>query len=138
MNQPYTPSQELNWLLDDLAKRVSEVRHAIVLSGDGLVVAASSGLDREERERFAAIASGLHSLAKGSGRSFDAGGVVSTMVELEGGFLFVVAAGERSCLAVFGGADADLGLVAYEMARLVKQVSEHLAVTSRSETFATD
>ncbi|HEX6197995.1 MAG TPA: roadblock/LC7 domain-containing protein [Jiangellaceae bacterium] len=138
MNQSYTPNLEINWLLDDLANRLSEIRHAIVLSGDGLAVAASSGLDREERERFAAIASGLHSLAKGSGRSFEAGSVVSTLVELEGGFLFVVAAGERSCLAVFGEADADLGLVGYEMARLVKRVSEHLGVTTRPELSATD
>ncbi len=63
MNQSYTPNLEINWLLDDLANRLSEIRHAIVLSGDGLAVAASSGLDREERERFADIGCGLHSLA---------------------------------------------------------------------------
>lgn len=53
------------------------------------------------------------------------------MVELEGGFLFVVAAGDRSCLAVFSEGNADIGLVAYEMARLVKQVREHLHVSPR-------
>lgn len=133
MTQQYTPNREINWLLDDLAERLPEIRHAVVLSGDGLPVGASSGLDRDERERFAAIASGFHSLAKGAGQSFQAGQVVSTLVELEGGFLFVVAAGERSCLAVFSEADADLGLVGYEMARLVKQVSEHLGVPSRPD-----
>lgn len=131
MTEPIQPRGELNWLLDDLVTRVAEVQHAVVLSGDGLPVGGSSDLTREDRERFAAIASGFHSLAKGTGQNFRAGGVIQTMVELEGGFLFVVAAGNRSCLAVFGDANADIGLVAYEMARLVKQVREHLYVSTR-------
>ncbi|MFW6204279.1 MAG: roadblock/LC7 domain-containing protein [Actinomycetota bacterium] len=126
-------SNELNWLLDDLVARVDQIRHAVVLSGDGLAVGASAGLSREDRERFAALASGVHSLAKGIGMHLEAGGVVQTMVELEGGFVFVVAAGERSCLTVFTDADADVGLVAYEMARLVKQVREHMNVPSRPQ-----
>lgn len=124
---------ELNWLLDELVSQVPQVRHAVVLSGDGLPMGASAGLSRDEGERFAAIASGFHSLAKGVGRHFQAGHVVQTMVELEGGFLFVAAAGEGSCLSLFTDADADVGLVAYEMARLVRRVAEHLGVASRSD-----
>lgn len=131
MTEATQTSSELNWLLDDLVSRVAQIRHAVVLSGDGLPVGASSQLTRDDRERFAAIASGFHSLAKGTGQHFDAGGVVQTMVELEGGFLFVVSAGDRSCLSVFSEANADIGLIAYEMARLVKQVHEHLYVPSR-------
>lgn len=123
----------IDWLLDELAARVSEVRYVVMLSGDGLCVGASTGLGRDESERFCAIASGFHSLAKGAGRHFDAGGVVQTMVELEGGFLFVVAAGEGSCLAVFTDGHADIGLVAYEMALLVDRVREHLGVPTRSD-----
>jgi predicted regulator of Ras-like GTPase activity (Roadblock/LC7/MglB family) len=58
------------------------------------------------------------------------------MVELEGGFVFVVAAGDRSCLSVFCGANADIGVVAYEMARLVKQVREHLHVPHRPQSLS--
>lgn len=133
MTEPTQRSSEIGWLLDELVGRVSEIRHAVVLSGDGLPVGASHELERDARERFAAIASGFHSLAKGSGQNFEAGRVVQTMVELEQGFLFVVAAGDRSCLAVFAEANADIGLVAYEMARLVKQVHEHLVVPGRPE-----
>ncbi|TJZ58727.1 roadblock/LC7 domain-containing protein [Streptomyces piniterrae] len=125
-------SGELNWLLDDLVSRVLEIRYAVVLSGDGLAVGASTGLTRDDSERFAAIASGFHSLAKGAGRHFAAGQVIQTMVELEGGFLFVVAAGDGSCLSVFGDAEADIGLVAYEMARLVKRVGAHLGTPERA------
>ncbi|MGW2840136.1 roadblock/LC7 domain-containing protein [Streptomyces sp. NPDC001493] len=124
-------SGELDWLLDDLVKRVAEVRHAVVLSGDGLAVGASSVLSREDAEHLAAVASGFHSLAKGAGRHFGAGGVRQTMVEMDDGFLFVVAAGDGSCLAVLSDAVADIGLVAYEMARLVKRVGEHLGTPAR-------
>ncbi|WP_443068887.1 roadblock/LC7 domain-containing protein [Streptomyces sp. NBC_01361] len=123
----------VDWLLDDLVDRVAEVRYVVMLSTDGLCVGASHGLGRDESERFAAIASGFHSLAKGAGRHFDAGGVVQTMVELHGGFLFVVAAGDGSCIAVFTDGHADIGLVAYEMALLVERVREHLAVPARTD-----
>ncbi|MGW6910780.1 MULTISPECIES: roadblock/LC7 domain-containing protein [unclassified Streptomyces] len=125
-------SGELDWLLDDLVLRVGEVRHAVVLSNDGLAVGASTGLRREDAEHLAAVASGFHSLAKGAGRHFGAGGVRQTMVEMDDAFLFVAAAGDGSCLAVLTAVTADIGLVAYEMARLVKRVGEHLYTPTRA------
>ncbi|AGI86587.1 roadblock/LC7 domain-containing protein [Streptomyces sp. CHA1] len=121
----------LGWLLDDLTQRVSFVRHALVLSNDGLVTGASSGLAREDAEHLAAVSSGLHSLAKGSGQHFRAGGVRQTMIEFDDAVLFVTAAGDGSCLCVLSSADADLGLVAYEMTLLVNRVGEHLGVDVR-------
>ncbi|MEU3557368.1 roadblock/LC7 domain-containing protein [Streptomyces fragilis] len=119
-------SVELDWLLDDLALRTAEVRHAVVLSDDGLAVGASNSLGREDADHLAAVASGFNSLAKGAGRHFGVGGVRQTMVEMDDGLLFVAAAGAGSCLAVLTGARVDIGLIAYEMARLVKRVGEHL------------
>ncbi|MEU0225365.1 roadblock/LC7 domain-containing protein [Streptomyces sp. NPDC006284] len=125
-------TRERDWLLDDLVLRVGDVRHAVVLSNDGLAVGASTGLGREDAEHLAAVASGFHSLAKGAGRHFGAGGVRQTMVEMDDGFLFVAAAGEGSCLAVLTAVTADIGLVAYEMARLVRRVGEHLRAAPRA------
>ncbi|MFH9071303.1 roadblock/LC7 domain-containing protein [Streptomyces alboflavus] len=124
-------SGELDWLLDDLVLRVGDVRHAVVLSNDGLAVGASTALTREDAEHLAAVASGFHSLAKGAGRHFGAGGVRQTMVEMDDAFLFVAAAGDGSCLAVLSTVTADIGLVAYEMARMVKRVGEHLDTPAR-------
>ncbi|MET9777016.1 roadblock/LC7 domain-containing protein [Streptomyces sp. NPDC006367] len=127
-----TPSGELNWLLDDLVDRVASIRKAVVLSGDGLATGASRELTREDSEHLAAVASGLHSLAKGVGRHFEAGGVRQTVVELDDAFLFVTAAGAGSCLAVLSDADSDIGQVAYEMTLLVKRVGAHLATAPRT------
>jgi predicted regulator of Ras-like GTPase activity (Roadblock/LC7/MglB family) len=132
MTAPSSPTRELSWLLDDLVSRVSSIRKALVLSGDGLATGASQDLSREDAEHLAAVASGFHSLAKGVGRHFDAGQVRQTMVELDEAFLFVTSAGDGSCLAVLSDADSDVGLVAYEMALLVKRVGAHLGTAPRS------
>ncbi|MFF4395197.1 roadblock/LC7 domain-containing protein [Streptomyces sp. NPDC001480] len=131
-SQEWGRSGELDWLLDDLVTRVGDVRHAVVLSNDGLAVGASTGLERADAEHLAAVASGFHSLAKGTGRHFGVGGVRQTMVEMDDAFLFVAAAGDGSCLAVLTAVTADIGLVAYEMARLVRRVGEHLHTAPRA------
>ncbi|MEV7091172.1 roadblock/LC7 domain-containing protein [Streptomyces sp. NPDC093085] len=121
----------LDWLLDDLTERVEHIKHALVLSNDGLVTGASTGLEREDAEHLAAVSSGLHSLARGSGRHFQAGKARQTMVEFDEALLFVTAAGDGSCLCVLTTADADVGQVAYEMTLLVNRVGEHLGVAAR-------
>lgn len=124
---------ELNWLLDELVDRVGTVRKALVLSGDGLPRGASQELTREDGEHLAAVASGFHSLARGVGKHFEAGGVRQTVVELDDAFVFVTAAGDGSCLAVLADAEADVGQVAYEMTLLVKRVGAHLGTAPRAD-----
>ena len=45
--------------------------------------------------------------------------------------LFVMAAGRGTCLAVLTGADANVGLIAYEMAMLVRRMGKYLATEPR-------
>jgi len=123
--------QELSWLLDDLASRVDDIQQAVILSRDGLTVAASESLSREDAEHLAALAAGVQSLARGAGEHFSLGDVRQTIIELEQAFLFVTAAGHGSCLAVVCPANADAGLVAYEMAMLVKRAGPHLTAQPR-------
>ncbi|WP_131737720.1 roadblock/LC7 domain-containing protein [Actinomadura roseirufa] len=127
-----TVSGELNWLLNDFAERVTTVRQAVILSRDGLAVAASSELGREDAEHLSALASGVQSLARGAGRHFAGGNVRQTIIEMDALLLFVTAAGDGTCLAVLSEAEADAGLVAYEMAVLVKRVGQHLQANPRA------
>jgi len=122
---------ELNWLLDDLVARVPQIGRAVILSRDGLPMGASAGLVREDAEHLAAMAAGFQSLARGIGQRFAGGSIRQVIVEMENSFLFVTAAGEGSCLAVLSPASADAGLIAYEMALLVKRVGAHLSASSR-------
>ena len=124
--QGATAGQELSWLLDDLSARVDQVRQGVILSRDGLAVAASQGLSREDAEHLSALAAGVQSLARGAGEHFRLGDVRQTIIELEQAFLFVTAAGYGGCLAVLCPVTADAGLIAYEMAMLVKRAAPYL------------
>ncbi|MFI9590415.1 roadblock/LC7 domain-containing protein [Nonomuraea sp. NPDC052265] len=127
-----TAGTDLNWLLDDLIGRIKEAEHAIVLSSDGLLMASSAGLQRTDGEHLSAVASGLQSLAKGVAEHISAGPVRQTVVEWKSQFLIVTTAGERACLAVLCAQNADIGLVAYEMAMLVARVGQYLTSGARN------
>jgi predicted regulator of Ras-like GTPase activity (Roadblock/LC7/MglB family) len=129
---------QLDWLLDDLVTRVAKVTKAVILSRDGLTIGASAGLTRDDSEYLCAAAAGFQSLARGTSQHFGEGAVRQTVVEMESAFLFVMAAGEGSCMAVLAAQGADVGLVAYEMALLVTRVGEHLAVSRRPVPAAAD
>jgi predicted regulator of Ras-like GTPase activity (Roadblock/LC7/MglB family) len=128
----------LSWLLDDLVARVPPAHQAVVLSADGLLMGASGGLTREDAEHMSAMAAGFQSLAKGASRHFRAGPVHQTVVEMEQAFLLVTAAGHGACLAVLTAGDADLGLIAYEMAMLVTRVGQTMNAPDRGMAAPTD
>ena len=88
-------------------------------------------LSREDAEHLSAMAAGFQSLAKGASRHFRAGPVRQTVVEMEDAFLFVTAAGQGACLTVLAASDADLGLIAYEMAMLVTRVGQIMDAPER-------
>lgn len=119
-------AETLDSLLDELVHQVAGVRHAIVLSADGLVRGASSTRAREDSEQLAAVSSGFHHLARGVGRHFHAGAVRQTLIELDDAFLFVTAIGGGGRLAVFADADADMGEIGYETAPLLKRLGTQL------------
>lgn len=102
-----------------------------MLSVDGLLIAASTELDRTDAEHLAAVASGFQSLARSTGRRFGGGPALQTIIEMESAYLFVIAAGSGACLAVLAVHGADIGLVAYEMAMLVKRVGPALSTPPR-------
>jgi len=128
---PADAARGLGWLLDDLVQRVPSARQAVVLSVDGLLMGASQGVSQADAEHMSAIAAGFQSLARGAGRHFQAGSVRQTIVEMESAFLFVTAAGQGACLAVLADANSDIGLIAYEMAMLVKRVGQNLSSPMR-------
>jgi|SRR6187399_217119 len=131
MNEHGHSKANLNWLLDDIVNRVVGAQNAIVLSDDGLLIGKSADTNKDDSDQLSAIASSLHSLARGVSRKFSKGQVLQNMIEMELGYLFVSAAGQGACLAVLAGADVDVEMIAYEMSRLVKRVGDYLASAPR-------
>jgi len=129
---PLTSSApDLNWLITNFVGRVPAVAHAIVVSADGLPLAFSDGFPPDRADQLAAVASGLNSLTQGAARVFEAGSVIQTVVEMEGGLLLVMAISNGASLAVLAASDCDMGLVAYEMTLLVERAGRALTPAPR-------
>lgn len=124
----------LDWMLGDIL-RVPGVRHALVVSRDGLCLGCSDWLDADDADRLSALCAGLQSL--GHEAAVQLVGAHSTtrqvMVEVHGGYLFLVAAGPGAALAVVTSEEVDAGLVAREMQHLVTRIGEHLTSPPRSD-----
>jgi predicted regulator of Ras-like GTPase activity (Roadblock/LC7/MglB family) len=127
-----TRPERFGWLVDDFVNRVPGVAHALVVSAEGMPLAASAHLPRDRADQLAAVASGLVSLAQGAARCFDAGQVVQTVVELERGIMLLMSISDGSCLAVLAAPTCDIGLVGYEMTLLVDRVGQQLTPHARS------
>jgi predicted regulator of Ras-like GTPase activity (Roadblock/LC7/MglB family) len=126
----------MDWVLDDLVRRVSGISQAVVLSRDGLTLGASRGLSREDAEHMAAVAAGMQSLARVAAVRFHGGEARQAIIHMDTALLFVMAAGKGSCLAALCPADADHGLVVYEMAMLVKRLGQYLSANPRAGAVA--
>ena len=128
---PTDTTGQLSWLLDNLVNQVEHIQQALVLSRDGLVVAKSSDMSREQGDRLSALAAGVQSLARGAGQQVGGGEVRQIVIEMDSAFMFVMAAGQGTCLAVLASAEANVGVMAYEMAMLVRRMGMHLGAAPR-------
>jgi predicted regulator of Ras-like GTPase activity (Roadblock/LC7/MglB family) len=133
MPQLSAEARNLNWFVSNFAKSTPGVAHAVVVSSDGLLIAASERLGRERSDQLAAIASGLASLAAAAAERFDGGVIKETVVDMEEGFLFVTTISDGSCLAVLATSSCEVSVVAYGMAVLVARASHLLTPTLRAE-----
>ena len=126
-----TSQNELPWMLDDLVE-VPHVSSVLVLSTDGLIVQKSSSMSQDLAEILAAGASSMYSVAAGTGRRFGSGPVQQVIIEFLDRTLFIAAAGQNARLAVLCDPDVDMGMVAYEVSRLVTRIGEYLGTAARS------
>lgn len=128
-----SPVQDLNRIVTSFTERVPEVAHAAVVSVDGLPLAASDGLPRDQVDQLAAVTSGLTQMVQGAARIFHAGSVAQAVVVMERGTLIMMALSGNSVLAVLTAPECDMGSVAYEMTLLGDRVGPSLAgVTPRA------
>ncbi|MFD8589540.1 roadblock/LC7 domain-containing protein [Streptomyces sp. NPDC059637] len=130
--------QDQSWMVEDVTS-VRGVRHAVVLSSDGLPVVRSRDTDAETADRLAAACSGLQSLGRSLAQEFGrgSGAVHQQMVEWDGGFLFVRSAGTGSHLAVVTEAVVDPALVAQQMQAQILKIGERaLSTPARQGTGA--
>ncbi|HLU72028.1 MAG TPA: roadblock/LC7 domain-containing protein [Nonomuraea sp.] len=133
MNELSHAARGVDWLITDFVSTVPGVAHAVVVSSDGLPLAASAGFPADRADQLAAIASGLVSLTAGAARVFEGGGVAQTIVEMQRGLMLIMSISDGSCLAVLAAPDCDMGLVAYQMTLMVDRAGQVLTPAVRAE-----
>lgn len=107
-------ASDLEFLLDDVVRRVPGVRSVLAVSADGLLMGLSQDFPRVSGDQLAAVVSGVASLTRGASHLLGAGGVRQVVVEMDGAFLFTTSVSDGSVLAVVADITCDIGLVGYE------------------------
>lgn len=121
----------LDWMLKDLAESVPQTRNVVVLSADGLRMGQHGG-DTDSADRLAAACSGLQSLAAAVGAELpQAGRMKLVVIEMEGGFFYLMAAGAGAYLAVLADDGVDAGLMGQRMRDLIIRLGEHITSPPR-------
>ncbi|MFJ2651241.1 roadblock/LC7 domain-containing protein [Streptomyces sp. NPDC087420] len=127
---------DLGWILDELLRTPHTLR-AILLSSDGLMSASSEGVERDMADRMAAAVSGMQALSREAAEFADCEGAWEmTMIQYRGGYLFAMAAGDGSYLALSADGDADVENVSYAMEETVDRLGQQLGIASRVVTGA--
>jgi predicted regulator of Ras-like GTPase activity (Roadblock/LC7/MglB family) len=122
---------QLDWMLNNFQRAVPGVVHALVVSVDGLRVAASAQVDDRLADQLSAATSGLVSLANGAAQLVELGTMNQTIVELALGHLFLTQISGGAMLAVVASQACDMGMVGYEMTVLAQQVGHALTPSAR-------
>jgi predicted regulator of Ras-like GTPase activity (Roadblock/LC7/MglB family) len=123
--------RDMSWLLNNFADQLPGIAHVVAVSADGLLLASSRYLPEDRADQLAAIAAGVVSLTQGTARYFNGGEVLQTIIEMDGGYLFLMSISDGSCLAVLASRGCDVGQVGYEMALLVERVGQALTPATR-------
>ena len=116
---------DVAFLLQNVKGQQHGVQWIVAVSTDGLVVATTDGLERDDVERQAAIASGMTALTGGATR-MGAGAMLSNLTHYENGFHLLMSISSGACLALFANRDCDLAAVSHAMTELINRVGPAL------------
>jgi predicted regulator of Ras-like GTPase activity (Roadblock/LC7/MglB family) len=121
-----------DWMLKELADGVPGTQQIVVLSADGLRIARYGG-DPDAADRLAAACAGLQSLAGAvAGELPDSDGRMRmVIIEIDGGYFYLMSAGANAYLAVLADQTADAGLMSNRMRDLVVRIGAHLTSPPR-------
>lgn len=119
-------AQNFNWLIDSFVDTATGVTDAVAVSSDGLLIAMSRSLARDDAEHVAAIVTGFVSLGHSTSSCFGFEGLNQVIVSMRGGYLFVSSISDGSALGVVAMSSCDIGVVGYQTTLLVERAGSVL------------
>lgn len=125
---------DLSWVLDDVLA-LRGARHAILVSSDGLLREKSHDLDRSDAETNAAAMSSLQSISRAVAPFVGGGQGIwkQTLIEYDGGWIFLMAAGHGAYLAVSAAPDVDMEAMSYRMQVQVAALGKAMTTPPRQK-----
>jgi uncharacterized protein len=140
MNLPNAPTAasartpgDVAWLVKQFAEDVPGVTHAIVVSLDGLQLAASARVERDVADQIAALSAGLLSIGNQCGELLKLGLTEYLTIRLPRGHLLFMRLGDAAGLVVVASASADLRVLAFQMTQFVGSVGHALTPQVRDD-----
>jgi len=125
-------NDDLSWMLDS-ALEIPGALHAVLISADGLLMARTKDFDKDDADRVAAAMSGVQSLSRSLGFFCEDSSHQwrQTLVEFDGGWVFLISAGDGAYLGVSASPDVDMQDITFRMQQLVGQLGKVLVAPPR-------
>ncbi|MGP4085930.1 roadblock/LC7 domain-containing protein [Streptomyces sp. KR55] len=121
-----------DWMLKELDDGVPGIEMIVVLSADGLRIARHGG-DPDAADRVAAACAGLQSLTSAVAQEIpdSEGEMKLVVVEIDGGYFYLMAAGANAYLAVLADVRCEPTYMSAHMRDLVVRIGAHLTSPPR-------
>ena len=128
-------NNDLSWMLDS-ALEIPGALHAVLISADGLQRARSKDVSKDDADKAAAAMSGLQSLSRSLSFFVDRSDLrwQQTLVEFDGGWIFLISAGDGAYLAVSASSDVDMADITFRMQQLVGQLGKVMTAPPRESS----
>jgi predicted regulator of Ras-like GTPase activity (Roadblock/LC7/MglB family) len=128
---PAEANNKLTWMLSSLD--IEGVRYSVLISGDGLRMAHSDSISRDEADAFAAAVSGVQSLGKALAVMCgdEDNRLRQNLIEYDQALVLVTAAGQNAMLGVCATPTADAGLIVHRMNDLASRLGNELTSETR-------
>jgi predicted regulator of Ras-like GTPase activity (Roadblock/LC7/MglB family) len=134
MPREYREERLVRVLREQLHESIQGVHEAVIVTNDGLVVAAYPGAGEEQDARsevgsshwVAALAAEIIAQSRRAFGRLAQGAVSRILVEGQSGSMIVVPAGDHAALAVMVDTQAKLGLAMFQIARVAEFIDDLL------------
>ncbi|WP_331732702.1 roadblock/LC7 domain-containing protein (plasmid) [Streptomyces sp. NBC_00015] len=130
-----TTGDDLSWVLKPIAD-TARVRHAVIASSDGMLVAKSESLDRDTAEGIAAMScSGISAIRAAADQALNAPSPIETVTTVsKEGIVIIMPAAYNTFLVVAGERDMAIGTVANTVALQARKLGEKLMSVPARDT----
>lgn len=115
-------ADDLTTALVEFSAGTPGVSETVVVSADGFALAGSATETGPGVEQLAAVISGLSSLTRGTSELYQLGEVRRIIVDMAGGYLFVVSTGAGCNIGTVTDTTADLGNLGYQLTVLSQRL----------------